>query len=135
MRIGELQARSGTSRDTLRYYERIGLITARRQPGNNYREYDNQTLEELGFIRQAQAMSFTLTEIRALLQARRSRLLDCARGAAMLGDKLADVEQRLLELTRLRDFLRDERERLLASAAQQAATNSRSGAAAPDGCG
>lgn len=129
MRIGELQARSGTSRDTLRYYERIGLIAARRQPGNNYREYDNQTLEELAFIHQAQAMSFTLTEIRELLQARRSRLLDCARGAAMLGDKLAEVERRLLELTRLRNFLRDERERLLASAAQQAAANHRAAVA------
>ncbi len=129
MRIGELQARSGTSRDTLRYYERIGLIAARRQPGNNYREYDNQTLEELGFIRQAQAMSFTMTEIRELLQARRSRLLDCARGAAMLGDKLAEVDRRLLELTRLRNFLRDERERLLASAAQQATANHRAAVA------
>jgi MerR family copper efflux transcriptional regulator len=129
MRIGELQARSGTSRDTLRYYERIGLIAARRQPGNNYREYDNQTLEELAFIHQAQAMSFTQTEIRELLQARRSRLLDCARGAAMLGDKLAEVERRLLELTRLRNFLRDERERLLASAAQQAAANHRAAVA------
>lgn len=129
MRIGELQARSGTSRDTLRYYERIGLIAARRQPGNNYREYDNQTLEELAFIHQAQAMSFTLTEIRELLQARRSRLLDCERGAEMLGDKLAEVERRLLELTRLRNFLRDERERLLASAAQQAAANHRAAVA------
>lgn len=123
MRIGELQASSGISRDTLRYYERIGLISARRQPGNNYREYDHRTLEELDFIHQTQAMGFRLGEIRQLLQARRSRILDCARGAELLGDKLAEVEQRLLELTQLRDLLRSERERLLASAAQQAAAH------------
>ncbi len=120
MRIGELQARSGASRDTLRYYERIGLIAARRQAGNNYREYGEHTLDELAFIRQAQAMGFTLVEIGELLQARRSRTLDCARGAELLADKLAEVEQRLTELTRLRDFLQGECQRLLASAAQQA---------------
>lgn len=121
MRIGEVQERSGASRDTLRYYERIGLIAARRQAGNNYREYDEQTLLELDFIRQAQAMGFTLAEIGELLQARRSRTLDCALGAELLGEKLAEVERRLGELTALRDFLHAERERLLASAAQQAA--------------
>lgn len=125
MRIGELQARSGASRDTLRYYERIGLIAARRQSGNNYREYDGRTLEELTFIRQAQAMGFTLAEIGELLHARCSHTLDCARGAELLADKLAEVERRLTELTALRDFLCGERERLLASAALQAAGRGR----------
>jgi DNA-binding transcriptional MerR regulator len=119
VRIGELQQRSGVSRDTLRYYERIGLIAARRQAGNNYRAYDTQTLDELTFIRQAQAMGFSLAEIGSLLAARRSRTLDCARGAELLGIKLAEVQRRLGELGALRDLLQAERERLLASAAEQ----------------
>jgi DNA-binding transcriptional MerR regulator len=120
MRIGELEIRSGASRHTLRYYERIGLLQARRR-ANNYREYDEQAVAELAFIRQAQAMGFALEEVRELLAARRNRQLDCARGAALIADKLAALDARLDELNQLRDRLRTERERLLLSAARHGA--------------
>lgn len=117
MRIGELEIRSGASRHTLRYYERIGLLQARRR-ANNYREYDEQAVAELAFIRQAQAMGFALEEVRELLAARRNRQLDCARGAALIADKLVALDARLDELNQLRERLRTERERLLLSAAR-----------------
>ncbi|HTO20051.1 MAG TPA: MerR family transcriptional regulator [Pseudomonas sp.] len=117
MRIGELEIRSGASRHTLRYYERIGLLQARRR-ANNYREYDEQAVAELAFIRQAQTMGFALEEVRELLAARRNRQLDCARGAALIADKLVALDARLDELNQLRERLRTERERLLLSAAR-----------------
>jgi DNA-binding transcriptional MerR regulator len=58
MRIGELEARSGASRHTLRYYEQIGLISALRRT-NNYRVYTAQTLQDLVFIQRAQSMGFS----------------------------------------------------------------------------
>ncbi|MFG0721921.1 MerR family transcriptional regulator [Pseudomonas sp. GLN_6] len=120
MRIGELEKRSGASRHTLRYYESLGLISALRRD-NNYREYSLQTLHDLGFIQQAQSMGFSLGEISEILRARREQQLDCAQGAALVSRKLAEVEQKIAELQQLGDFLRSEKLRLEASAAEQAA--------------
>jgi MerR family copper efflux transcriptional regulator len=120
MRIGELEKRSGASRHALRYYESLGLINALRRD-NNYREYSQQTLNDLGFIQQAQGMGFSLGEIGEILKARREQQLDCAQGAALVSRKLVEVEQKLADLQQLRDFLRSEKLRLEASAAEQAA--------------
>ena len=120
MRIGELEKRSGASRHTLRYYESLGLISAQRR-ANNYREYSPQCLSDLGFIQQAQTMGFSLGEIGEILQARREQQLDCAQGALLVAKKLAEVEQKIADLHKLRAFLRSEQQRLEASAAAQAA--------------
>ena len=120
MRIGELEKRSGASRHTLRYYEILGLIHTTRS-GNNYRAYNPQALEDLTFIQQAQNMGFSLGEIREILQARREQQMDCAQGAVLVTHKLAEVEQKIADLHQLRDFLRSEKLRLEASAAEQVA--------------
>ena len=118
MRIGELEKRSGASRHTLRYYESLGLISALRRD-NNYREYSQQTLNDLGFIQQAQNMGFSLGEIGEILQARREQQLDCAQGALLVTRKLEEVEKKITDLHNLRDFLRSEKQRLETSAAEQ----------------
>lgn len=118
MRIGELEKHSGASRHTLRYYESLGLIRAQRQ-ANNYRAYSQQTLSDLGFIQQAQNMGFSLGEIGEILQARREQQLDCAQGALLVTRKLIEVEKKITDLHQLRDFLRSEKQRLEASAAEQ----------------
>jgi DNA-binding transcriptional MerR regulator len=120
MRIGELEKCSGASRHTLRYYESLGLISTRRS-ANNYREYSPQTLDDLIFIQQAQSMGFALGEIGEILQARREQQMDCAQGALLVTRKLAEVEQKITELQQLREFLNNEKLRLEASAAAQAA--------------
>jgi len=120
MRIGELEKRSGASRHTLRYYETLGLISAQRRE-NNYREYSQQTLKDLGFIQQAQGMGFSLGEISEILKARREQQLDCAQGAELVSRKLVEVEQKLADLQQLRNFLRSEKQRLENSAAEQTA--------------
>jgi MerR family copper efflux transcriptional regulator len=120
MRIGELEKHSGASRHTLRYYESLGLISAQRR-ANNYREYSPQTLSDLVFIQQAQNMGFSLGEIGEILNARREQQLDCAQGALLVAKKLSEVEQKIADLHNLRNFLRNEKQRLEASAAAQTA--------------
>jgi DNA-binding transcriptional MerR regulator len=66
-------------------------------------------------------MGFSLGEIGEILQAQREQQLDCAQGAALVGRKLAEVEQKIAYLQQLREFLRSEKLRLEASAAEQAA--------------
>jgi len=70
LRIGALAAAAGVGVQTLRYYERRGLLTAARRTSAGYREYGPDAIRRVAFIRRAQAIGFTLDEIRALLALR-----------------------------------------------------------------
>lgn len=118
MKIGELEARSVTSRHTLRYYEQIGLISPLRQT-NNYRVYNEQTLQDLDFIQRAQSMGFSLGEIGEILDAQRNKLIDCAEGAKLIEKKMADIKQKIGNLQSIYRYLDEERATLEASAARQ----------------
>ncbi|TDB29530.1 MerR family transcriptional regulator [Stenotrophomonas sp. ATCM1_4] len=118
MRIGELETRSGASRHTLRYYEKIGLISPSRRT-NNYRVYTAQTLQDLEFIQHAQGMGFSLGEIGEILSARRSKAIDCAAGVAIISRKMADIESKMSRLKSIHEYLNKERATLSASAARQ----------------
>lgn len=118
MKIGELEARSVTSRHTLRYYEQIGLISPLRQT-NNYRVYNEQTLQDLDFIQRAQSMGFSLGEIGEILDAQRNKLIDCAEGAKLIEKKMADIKQKIGNLQSIYQYLDEERATLEASAARQ----------------
>ncbi len=118
MKIGELEARSGASRHTLRYYEQIGLISPLRQT-NNYRVYNEQTLQDLDFIQRAQSMGFSLGEISEILDAQRNKLIDCAEGAKLIEKKMADIKQKIASLQSIYRYLDEERATLEASAARQ----------------
>lgn len=117
MKIGELEARSGASRHTLRYYEQIGLISPLRQT-NNYRVYNEQTLQDLDFIQRAQSMGFS-GEIGEILDAQRNKLIDCAEGAELIEKKMADIKQKIANLQSIYRYLDEERATLEASAAKQ----------------
>lgn len=118
MKIGELEARSGASRHTLRYYEQIGLISPLRQ-ANKYRVYTAQTLQDLDFIRRAQSMGFSLGEIGEILDAQRNKLIDCADGAKLIEKKMAEIKQKIANLQSIYRYLDEERANLEASAAKQ----------------
>ncbi|WP_202370662.1 MerR family transcriptional regulator [Pseudomonas sp. MWU318] len=118
MKIGELEARSGASRHTLRYYEQIGLISPLRQT-NNYRVYTEQTLQDLDFIQRAQSMGFSLGEIGEILDAQRNKLIDCADGAKLIEKKMAEIKQKIANLQSIHRYLDVERAALEASAARQ----------------
>lgn len=126
MRIGELERRGGVSRHTLRYYETLGLIQARRL-ANNYRDYPDHSLEDLHFIQTGQRMGFSLDELGSILKARRAQQIDCAQGALLVAGKLQEIESRIEELHAMRAYLRQEHQRLEASAAAQAALAGNSG--------
>jgi len=118
MKIGELEARSGASRHTLRYYEQIGLISPLRQT-NNYRVYTEQTLQDLDFIQRAQSMGFSLGEIGEILDAQRDKLIDCADGAKLIEKKMAEIKQKIANFQSIYRYLDQERANLEASAAKQ----------------
>ena len=118
MKIGELEARSGASRHTLRYYEQIGLISPQRRT-NNYRDYTTQTLHDLDFIKRAQSMGFSLGEIGEILDAQRNKLIDCADGAKLIEKKMAEVQLKIANLQSIYRYLDEERANLEASAAKQ----------------
>lgn len=118
MKIGELEARSGASRHTLRYYEQIGLISPQRRT-NNYRDYTAQTLQDLDFIQRAQSMGFSLGEIGEILDAQRNKLIDCADGAKLIEKKMAEVKLKIANLQSIYRYLDEERVNLEASAAKQ----------------
>lgn len=118
MKIGELEARSGASRHTLRYYEQIGLISPLRQT-NNYRRYTEQTLQDLVFIQRAQSMGFSLGEIGEILQAQRNQLIDCAEGAKLIERKMAEIKEKIANFQSIYRYLDQERLNLEASAARQ----------------
>lgn len=118
MRIGELENRSGASRHTLRYYEKIGLVSPSRRT-NNYRVYTAQTLRDLEFIQRAQSMGFSLGEIGEILDAQRKKLIDCADGATIISRKMAEVKDKIANLKSIYRYLDEERANLEASAARQ----------------
>ena len=102
--IGTLAKRAGVRIDTVRYYERSGLLTPRARLSSGYRRYGKVEVARLLFIRRAQALGFTLDEIRELLDLSKRR--DVARVKRAAQQKLADVEQRIADLGRMRDGLR-----------------------------
>jgi Hg(II)-responsive transcriptional regulator len=103
--IGALARRAGVGVETVRFYERRGLVRRPPRPGSGFRAYPEETVARLRFIRQAQALGFTLKEIADLLALRVAPGTDCAAVRARAAAKLADVEGRLVELERIRGAL------------------------------
>ncbi|AIR90864.1 MerR family transcriptional regulator [Pseudomonas cremoricolorata] len=105
MRIGELAQACGVSRDTLRFYEARGLISAQRR-ANGYRDYPVETVQLMLFIRNAQRLGFSLEEIGSNVDALWQAADPDQAIRRLLTEKLALIEERLLALQQLRDGLR-----------------------------
>jgi MerR family transcriptional regulator, copper efflux regulator len=103
MGIGVLAKRVGVRIDTVRYYERSGLLAPKARLASGYRRYGETELSKLRFIRRAQALGFTLNEVRELLALSRRRDVSRVKRAAQ--EKLADVERRIAEVARVREGL------------------------------
>lgn len=107
MKIGELARKAGCPIETVRYYEKEGLLQApRRNAENNYRYYDDAHLEKLLFIRRCRALDMTHEEIRALLHAMEHHGRDCGPIDAIISDHLAHVRHRIAELQQLEQQLK-----------------------------
>jgi MerR family copper efflux transcriptional regulator len=101
--IGKLASLAGVGIDTVRSYERSGLLEPAARSPSGYRHYGDDELRQLRFIRRAQRLGFTLSEIQELLAVSRKSGVRAVRAAAR--DKLVDVQMRIAELTRVRDAL------------------------------
>ena len=105
MLIGELARRAGVKPQTVRYYESLGLLSPVQRRASGYRSYGVQTLEELRFIRKAQSLGFSLDDVRQILDVARAGRATCSRVLAIAERHLADLDQRIKQLTDLRDDL------------------------------
>ena len=106
MTIGELAKKADVNVQTIRYYEREGLLAdAHRWPDSGYRDFDDEALLRLQFIRSAKELGFTLREIKELLDMRILPGESCAEVRQMISSKLTDLDRRLIELRRLRRTL------------------------------
>jgi DNA-binding transcriptional MerR regulator len=105
MRIGELSKRTSVSRDTIRFYERNGLIKSRPSASatNSYRDYSEDAELTLELIREAQAAGFTLEELRRFIAQLEASPSDGFDGEAFLEQKIREVKQKI---RRSKRFLR-----------------------------
>ena len=100
--IGELAERAGVNRETLRYYERRGLLKPARRTASGYRVYDRESAARLLFIKRAQAFGFSLEEIRDLLGMKPENPRSCNRVMNMLDGKIEESTERIREMQRFR---------------------------------
>lgn len=104
--IGELAGRSGVTPDTVRYYERLGLLPRAPRTTGGFRRYTPAALDRVRFIKQAQALGLTLREIRDLVAYQdRGGLTRCRQVRDLLRTKLAEIEARVSELEAFRATL------------------------------
>ena len=105
MRIGELARQSGLASTALRYYERAGLLPPPQRTPTGYRAYDPSVLQRLVFIRAAQAVGLSLSEIREVIAIRDGGAAPCSHVVGLLERRRAAVRARIRELQRLEQEL------------------------------
>lgn len=103
--IRQASAESGFSPDTLRYYEKIGLLPEVTRDDGGRRRYSRRDLDRLSFVRRARRMNFSLAEISELLKLRDGGLAKKAAARGLAETRLAEVENQLAELELLRNEL------------------------------
>ncbi len=106
MRIGNLAEATGTPVETIRFYEREGLIPAAQRSDNNYRVYTTAHAERLAFIRHCRNLDMALDEIRALLRLRDAPPDDCGEVNNILDAHIGHVAQRIGKLRSLESTLK-----------------------------
>ena len=104
--IGKVAKLAGVGVETVRFYERKGLIAQPRKPEQGFRLYPNDAVRRIGFIRRAQALGFSLRETEDLLALRTDPGSDCSAVRGQAVAKLEDVEDKIHQLQRIRRALR-----------------------------
>jgi len=103
--IGQFSKAAGVKPDTIRFYEKRGLLPKPRRGGSNYRLYDDAALNQLRFIKKAQALGFTLDEIRRILNLREDGQTPCRCVLQMAEATLSETQQKLAQLQEFHDAL------------------------------
>jgi DNA-binding transcriptional MerR regulator len=107
LRVGEVAVRAGVHRETLRYYERRGLIPPPPRRSSGYREYPPETVERVRLIKWAQGLGFTLREISELSLIPRDHVRGRAKHVrARAGVKIGEIDDKIRRLQAMKDRLR-----------------------------
>ena len=101
--IGALAKRGGVNVETIRYYQRRGLLQEPERPQEGFRLYPQETVKRIRFIKRAQILGFTLEEIHGLLALDERKA--CLETRGMAAHKLELIEQKIADLSRMRDAL------------------------------
>lgn len=108
LRIGELATQSNTPIETIRYYEKIGLLEKPQRTASGYRMYSNEYIEGLKFIKRAKHVGFSIKEIQELLYLRHEKHSKTCRDVKEFASKkLIDIEGKISELTKIKAALQN----------------------------
>lgn len=107
MLIGEVVKESGLTRDTIRYYEQRGLIEEPIRRENNYKDYGQDTVRRLAFIKDMQGVGFTLRETGEFLQLFDDGNATCANTGPMFSSRMTRIDEKIAQLKRMRSTLRN----------------------------
>lgn len=102
MLIGELARRTNTNVETIRYYEREGLLHAPQRTAGNYRSYGEAHLKQLSFIRRARDLGFSIDRVTALLELAHCRDRSCQAVDILTTEHLTAIDAKIADLTALR---------------------------------
>lgn len=105
MQIGDLSQRAGVNIETIRYYERSGVLPMPARLGNGRRVYDETDVQRLGFIRHARELGFDLHSVQTLLALQERPQASCVEASRIAQAQLDEVERRLAQLQSLRSEL------------------------------
>lgn len=111
MRIGELAGRTGISTKTIRYYEEIGVLPIPGRSANGYRQYSEESVDRIRFIKDAQLTGLTLEEIATVVDLRGRGAPTCEHVIALLDLRLEEIDARIATLEKTRRNLTAIRER------------------------
>jgi MerR family mercuric resistance operon transcriptional regulator len=104
--IGQVARQAGVGVETVRFYERKGLIAQPKSPRAGYRHYPDDVVARIRFIRHAKDLGFTLSEIGDLLSLRARPRSSCAAVKIRAEEKIADIDERIRRLRRIRTTLK-----------------------------
>ena len=105
MAIGGMSKRTGTNIETIRYYERVGLLPTPARSSGGYRLYGTDHLKRLTFIRRARALGFSIGEVRTMLRLADERKRPCAEVRVVAEAHLKDVRAKIVDLRRMERVL------------------------------
>jgi Hg(II)-responsive transcriptional regulator len=106
MRSSELASRAGVNVQTLRYYERRGILPEPRRSDSGYRSYDSEAVRAVRFIKGAQQLGFSLVEIHSLLELAAGGPRNCGAAKTLATKKIRELEAKMACLSAMRDSLR-----------------------------
>jgi DNA-binding transcriptional MerR regulator len=105
MRSAQVAAEAGVNLQTLRYYERRGLLPAPPRLESGYRAYEPDAVRTVRFVKTAQRLGFTLVEVESLLDLAAGGPANCEAARVLATEKVAELERKIVNLTTMRDSL------------------------------